>query len=268
MSSPIFARGLRRLGDVVRPGMLCAFGFDGTLAPIVDEPERAFIPAAISRRLMTLSEFARVAIITGRSVEDIGLRLDFLPDYLIGNHGIEGFPGWEAHAESYRHICQAWEQRLIAELRDQDIVDRAVWIENKTYSLSVHYRTARDRAGTQMQLSRLFANLLPEAHVIGGRCVLNLLPSATINKGAALDYVCEASGAPGTLYIGDDITDEAVFRLHREDLLTIRVEESTDSAAQFHMNHPCEMAQLLDELICRLSHPRPAQRRMSVAAGY
>lgn len=266
MSAPFFDAGLHRLDEIARPGMLCAFGFDGTLAPIVKDPERAFIPVAVSRRLVALSEYARVAIITGRSVEDVGLRLDFLPDYIIGNHGLEGLPGWEDHADRYREACQVWEQRLMTALSDREMFDPGIWVENKTYSLSVHYRMAQDRAGAEMHLSRLFANVLPEAHVIGGRCVFNLLPSSSINKGAAMAHVCEASSAPGFLYVGDDITDEDVFTLRRDELLTIRVEQSVHSAAQFHMNHRLEMVQLLDALIGRLRNAHTADTRVAAAA--
>lgn len=255
MSLPLFEGGASRLDQIVKPGMLCAFDFDGTLAPIVKEPERASIPVAVSRRLIALSECAQVAIITGRSVEDIGLRLDFLPDFVVGNHGIEGLPGWEHHAETYRRTCLEWEQRLSTALNDRAIFEAGIWIENKTYSLSVHYRMARDREAAEMHLGKLFMNLLPEAHVIGGKCVFNLLPSKAINKGAALEHLLEASGATSVLYVGDDATDEDVFRLRRDDVLTVRIERSLESAAEFHLHHRLEMVQLLDELINRMKGP-------------
>lgn len=260
MSLPFFEYGARRLDQIVKPGMLCAFDYGGTLAPIVMEPERAFIPAALSRRLILLSEHARVAIITGLSVEDIGLRLDFLPDYVIGNHGIEGLPGWEDQEESYRQTCLDWEQRLATALSDCGNFDAGIWIENKTYSLSVHYRMARDQEQAEVHLSRLFASLLPDAHVIGGKCVFNLLPTAAANKGTALEHLCDASGASGVLYVGDDVTDEEVFRLRRKDLLTVRVEQAANSAAEFHLHHQLEMTQLLDELIVRLGDARAVAR--------
>lgn len=253
MSLPLFECGAQRLDQIVRPGMLCAFDFDGTLAPIVKEPERASIPAAVSRRLATLSECAQVAIITGRSVEDIGLRLDFLPDFVIGNHGIEGIPGWEHHADAYRKACLDWEERLSGALKDREIFDAGIWIENKAYSLSVHYRLARDREKAEMHLAKLFAGLVPEAHVIGGKCVFNLLPSDALNKGTALERLIDACGVSSVLYVGDDATDEDVFRLQREDILSVRVERSAGSAAEFHLHHRLEMVPLLDELIGRLA---------------
>lgn len=256
MSLPFFEYGAARLDEIVQPGMLCAFDFDGTLAPIVKEPERAAMPSAISRRLMMLSEHVQVAIITGRSIEDIGVRLDFLPDYVVGNHGIEGIPGWESLADDFRQRCLDWERRLALALNDRAIFDPGIRIENKGYSLSVHYRLARDRTDAEVQLGRLFAKLLPDAHVIGGKCVFNLLPSDAINKGTALERLMEASGASGVLYVGDDVTDEDVFRLQRKDLLTVRVEEASDSAAEFHLHHRVEMVRLLDELLVRVGEVR------------
>lgn len=258
MSHSLFEHGARRLDEIVKPGMLCAFDFDGTLAPIVKDPERACMPTAVSRRLVALSEYARVAIITGRSLEDIGVRLDFSPDFVLGNHGIEGLPGWEQRAEHYRQLCLEWEQRLATALSDRANFDAGIWIENKNYSLSVHYRMACNRTQAEFHLNQLFAQLLPEAKVIGGKCVFNLLPPDTVNKGMALEHLIEASGVSSALYVGDDVTDEHVFVLQRKELLTVRVEHAPHSAAEFYLNHRLEMVQLLDELIGRLSRMQSA----------
>src|SRR4051812_18593568 len=91
--------GRRRLDEVVKAGLLCAFDFDGTLAPIVPQPESARLPCDIRQRLIALSDFAPVAIITGRSVTDIHSRLGLDADFILGNHGIEGMPGWEQRAQ-------------------------------------------------------------------------------------------------------------------------------------------------------------------------
>lgn len=253
MSFPLFEYGTRRLDEIVRPGMLCAFDFDGTLAPIVQEPAHARIPVSLSRRLVVLSEYVRVAIISGRSVEDLGLRLDFMPDFIVGNHGIEGVPGWEGAAQAYRQLCLDWEQRLSAALVKRGIVDPGIWIENKTYSLSVHYRMARNQAQAESLLGQVLAQSLPDAYVAGGKCVFNLVPPGASDKGVALARLIESSGAPSALYVGDDISDEDAFSLRRDDVLTVRIENAVSSAADFYLHHQLEMAQLLDELIARLA---------------
>lgn len=257
MSLPFFEYGAQRFDEIVKPGMLCAFDFDGTLAPIVKEPARACLPAAVLRRLIVLAEHARVAIITGRSVEDVGARLDFLPDFIVGNHGIEGIPDWENRAEYYRQLCHDWERHLTMALKDRAMFDPGIWVEHKTYTLSVHYRLTRDRTKAQAELLRLFATLMPAAHIVAGKCVFNLLPPDAPDKGTALARLCEASDARSALYVGDDVTDEDVFGLRRPDWLTVRIERAGNSAAEFYLHHRLDMVQLLDALIKRLSR-RPA----------
>jgi trehalose 6-phosphate phosphatase len=249
-----FEHGASRLEEIVHPGMLCAFDFDGTLAPIVKEPSRASIPSAVLRRLIALSEHTPVAVISGRSVADVSLRLDFLPEFVVGNHGIEGLPGWEPNAGRLQALCLDWEQQLKRAMTDRTLFDGGIWIENKSYSLSVHYRMVRNRAEAEERLLKLFASLTPSAHVVVGKCVFNLLPPDAPDKGSALARLCEVSGAPSAIYVGDDVTDEDVFRMRRQDWLTVRIERSGESAAEFHLHHRLDMVQLLDALIDRLTH--------------
>jgi trehalose 6-phosphate phosphatase len=262
MSLPFFEHGTQRLTEIVQRGMLCAFDFDGTLAPIVNEPSRASIPTAILRRLDTLNQHVAVAIITGRSVQDVVSRLNFRPEFVIGNHGIEGIPAWEDKAASYRILCKNWEEMLTDALRDHTAFEPGIWIEQKTYSLSVHYRQARDRAKVEEALQRLFASLMPTAHVVPGKCVFNLLPPNSPDKGMALTKLCEAFALPTALFVGDDTTDEDVFKLHRPDWLTVRIERGHDSAAEFYLHHRLDMVELLDTLI----HHLTGRQRPSIAA--
>ena len=244
--------GLRRLDDIVRPGILCVFDFDGTLSPIVTQPDKAHLPLDIRQRLAELSNHAPVAIITGRSVTDIRPRLEFEPDFLVGNHGLEGVPGWEQHSLHYEKLCRDWRHMLSAGLQDQTRFDPAIWIEDKHYSLSVHYRLARDRSKAEMQLAELFAGLMPPARVIAGKCVFSLLPRDAADKGSALEQLMRISGAHSAIYVGDDVTDEDVFQLRRRDLLSVRVEHAPGSAAEFFLHHWLDIVQLLDALIQRL----------------
>jgi trehalose 6-phosphate phosphatase len=253
MSLPFFEFGAPRLDEIVQPGMLCAFDFDGTLAPILKDPARVCMPAAVLDRLYVLAQHARVAIISGRSLEDVGAHLHFRPDFVVGNHGIEGIPGWEARAEYYRQLCLEWELRLTLALKERASFDPGIWIEQKTYTLSVHYRTVRDHPKAVAELLRLFATLAPAARIVGGKCVFNLVPPDAPDKGMALAALCEASGASGAIYVGDDVTDEDVFKLRREDWLTVRIEHSGTSAAEFHLHHRLDMVRLIDTLIMRLS---------------
>jgi trehalose 6-phosphate phosphatase len=174
---PLFSdAGLRRLDDIVGPGLLCVFDFDGTLAPIVEEPQKASLPQDVLQRLSVLSKHVRLAILTGRSVTDIRPRLGFEPDYLIGNHGAEGMPGWHLKGDHYRQLSQSWKAILSRALQNESKFDPSVWIEDKAYSLTVHYRTAQEDEQVKERLKALFARELPNARVIAGKSIFNLVP--------------------------------------------------------------------------------------------
>lgn len=252
MSALFSLAGYRRLDDIVKPGMLCAFDFDGTLTPIVALPEMAMLPLDIRERLLELSRYAPVAIITGRGVEDVRQRLGFTPDFIVGNHGIEGLPGWEQSAEQHRVVCRLWYDQLSAHLQHSASFDPGIAIENKAYSLSVHYRMARNQAQAEERLQNIFMHLQPLPRVVAGKFVFNLVPQDAADKGVALDQLMQLSKAKSAIYIGDDVTDEDAFRLRRSDLLTVRIECHTDTAAEFFLGRRQDIAQLLDELIARL----------------
>lgn len=251
MVSFFSAAGRTRFLQFAHPGLLCAFDFDGTLAPIVTQPERARIPTSVISRLNELAHYTPVAIITGRTVADVSSRLGFEPTYVVGNHGIEGLPGWEKSATKYAALCSAWADTLIACLQQAVSPDAGIWIEHKQYSLSVHYRMARDRAAAEKMLIELFAVAVPSAKVTAGKCVFNLLPDGAADKGVALEKLISVSGSSGAIFVGDDVTDEAVFRLRRPDLLSIRVEHDPHSAAEFFVSHRVSVLQILDDLVLR-----------------
>ena len=250
--------GLKRLDDIVQPGMLCVFDFDGTLSPIVPQPDSAALPPEVRERLLMLATLAPVAILTGRSLADIRKRLGFEPHYVIGNHGLEGMPGWEGRSKSYALACAAWRSALELALNDKQRFDPGIRLEDKAYSLSVHYRMARNHAQTEQRLRTLFATLSPPPRVIEGKCVFSLMPEDAAHKGGALEELMRQAGASTAIYVGDDVTDEDVFRLRRSDVLTVRIEPHPDTAAEFYLPAMPDIVQLLDELVRRLARQSQA----------
>jgi trehalose 6-phosphate phosphatase len=257
--------GMKRLDEIVQPGMLCVFDFDGTLSPIVPQPDSALLPPEVRERLLTLATLAPVAILTGRSLTDIKKRLGFEPHYVIGNHGLEGMPGWEGRSKSYAAACAAWRSALERALCDKQRFDPGLRLEDKAYSLSVHYRMARNQAQAEQRLRALFKTLAPPPRVVEGKCVFSLMPMDAAHKGGALEELMQQAGAATAIYVGDDVTDEDVFRLRRPDVLTVRIEPHPDTAAEFYLPAMPDIVQLLDELVRRLarqsqeiSHRTPA----------
>jgi trehalose 6-phosphate phosphatase len=252
MALPFLDCSAQRLDEIVQRRLLCVFDFDGTLAPIAARPEEVRVPLGLLLRMRALSAYAPVAVLSGRSLSDIYPRLEFEPDFVAGNQGMEGLPGGERCAKAYRPLCHAWEQTLSAALGEQALPDQGIWIENKGYSLAIHYRSAPNPVKTKAQLAGLIRGLLPHAQIIEGKCVFNLLPPGAGTKGTALEQLMQVSGAGSAVYIGDDVTDEAAFRLRRPDLLTVRIGPGTNTAAEFFLPDQRDMFQALDDLIGRL----------------
>lgn len=265
--------GRARMDAIVQPGVLCVFDFDGTLSPIVPVPNQAALPTPVLARLQTLQRQARIGILTGRALADITPRLDFTPDFLVGNHGLEGLP-WTSHQISqqtshFQQLCRTWHAEVQQALASGPLADPGVMVEDKLISLSVHYRHAERHEPVATALRALFARLTPLPRIIGGKYVFNLLPQAAGDKGTAFEQLMRYSRAPSAIYVGDDVTDEDVFKLHRPDLLSIRIGQSQHSSAEFFLRRHVDIVRLLDDLIHRLAsvaaptHANPAKKKDS-----
>lgn len=246
MSLPLFEHGATRLNEIVRPGMLCAFDFDGVLAPVVRDPERADIPPAVLRRLMTLSEMSRVAVVSARCVDDIAMRVDFMPEFVIGNHGLEGLPEFDSESARYHALCVEWERQL----QECTAMAPGLRIENRGCSLAVHCRMGGCDGELEQRLMKLFASLQPTPRIVAGKYALNLLPADVPGKGELLMRLRTACAAPAALYVCDDVSDDEVLKLRAQDWLTVRVDGPGE--AEFCLAHRLDMVQLLDMLIQKL----------------
>ncbi len=238
--------GQQALREFVRDDLLCLFDFDGTLVPLEPHPDKVRVPPAVLERLQRLQRRARVGIVTGRGLEDMRRMLDLAPDYLIGNHGIEGLPGWEDRVGVFEQVCEGWQRSLDEALT---AFGGTVWVEYKRYSLSVHFLHAPDPVRVAAQLEQLFPSLSPRPRIIAGKSVFNLLPPGAADKGDAVRALMRVTGASCALYAGDDVTDEHVFALRRDDLFTVRVGSGENSAAGYYIPDHQAIVPLLDLLI-------------------
>lgn len=113
----------------------------------------------------------------------------------------------------------------------------------------MHFRHADDPVATGKGLRRLLLSVVPEAKVVGGKCVLNILPADAPDKGTALTALRGITAAPSAIYVGDDLTDESVFGLPHADLLGVRIEDDPATAAEFYLQDPAGIIGFLDVLI-------------------
>jgi trehalose 6-phosphate phosphatase len=131
-----------------------------------------------------------------------------------------------------------------------------VWIEDKTWSLAVHYRGAARRAEARSAIVAAAAGF-SGARIVHGKQVVNLVQHDAADKGAALDEIRRQLGCDTAVYVGDDVTDEDVFALGRP-VLSIRVGRSRSSRASWYVRRQSEIDELLAALLAMRAPPRMA----------
>jgi trehalose 6-phosphate phosphatase len=170
---------------------------DGTLAPIAPRPELAEIPDETRAELERLADrYLLVACVSGRAGEDARrlVRVDRIE--IVGNHGLELDPRAPELAAD------------IAAFRDAV----GLSVEDKTLSLTYHYRGAKDDGAARRELEQV----ADRARAAGldarwGRKVLEIRPPVETDKGTAVRTLLDRSGSRLGLYAGDDTTDQDGF---------------------------------------------------------
>ncbi|HUQ54364.1 trehalose-phosphatase, partial [Lentzea sp.] len=220
------------------PRLLVASDYDGTLAPIVADPEQARpLPESVNalRSLASLHETTS-AVISGRALRDLAT-LSRLPGevHLVGSHGSEFDVGF-VHALDAD--AKALLRRLEAALEEIADGQEGVQLEVKPASVAVHVRRAASEAIGEAVLSAVRSGpcTWEGVQVTEGKAVIELAVVET-NKGQALDILRHQVGATAAIFLGDDVTDEKAFaRLSGPDV-GIRV-GAGESLAGHYVNDP------------------------------
>jgi len=225
---------------------LFGFDFDGTLAPIRPTPDEVTMDARTTSAFVELTRRLPVAVVTGRGVADVRARLPGTPRWVVGNHGAEGLPGADpARQAEQAAICTAWH----AQLADMTGTGTGILLEDKRYTLSLHYRLAPDHDAARTRLAAAFAELQPPPEIVPGKCVFNLLPAGSYDKFRALR---ELAGDGPVFFAGDDENDEIVFRQAPHEWVTVKVGDGP-SAARFRLANQAAMADCLELLLALCS---------------
>jgi trehalose 6-phosphate phosphatase len=195
------------------PNVLIAVDFDGTLAPLVPDPDTSRpVDGALAALRALAGAGADVAVVTGRDARTV-VRLgglDEVPGIVVaGLYGIETWHDGALDSPETPPVIRELQDRLPQLLAAHD-ADPDVWIEDKRLSLVVHGRKTADPdaalAPLREPLLRLTEELGLELHP--GRDVLELrLPG--YDKAGALRRL--AAGHRGVLYLGDDLGDLPAF---------------------------------------------------------
>lgn len=216
--------------------------YDGTLVPIARRPELAAPDNDLLELLAALSTRpgTDLHIVSGRRREDIELWFGAIAASLWAEHGFwyrSRSPGrWEAAAPvplDALRIVRPFFERLTAATPDS-------FIEEKTASLAWHYRSAEAALAERHlgEVRRALDEVLVELplELLRGKKVLEVRPRG-ISKALAARRALEGDVHARVLAIGDDETDEELFRALPESSVTIAVGVEV-SSAKFHLqNH-------------------------------
>jgi trehalose 6-phosphate phosphatase len=238
--------------------LLLMLDVDGTLAPIAPRPSLARVPDETRDILAELAGRPRVfvVIVSGRAAHDARRMVGIEKLWTIGNHGAEVIgpsgevtvdPAVARYAIPMRRVAQTLQPALAG-------IDGVV-LENKEWTLSVHYRLVDDAVVPRLQGlvkdSAEHNGLL----VTQGKRVIEIRPPANVDKGTAIRQLAERLGAfsadASVLFAGDDATDEDAFQMLRAELpraVTIHVGDNAKTAAEFSLATPDRVRALLERI--------------------
>ncbi|MFJ1732455.1 trehalose-phosphatase [Streptomyces sp. NPDC088254] len=222
LPTPTTPQGREALEAILaRPGAtLVALDFDGTLAPIVENPDDARAhPDAVPALAALAPKVASIAVVTGRP-----------PAVAVRNGGFAGVPGLDRLVVLGHYGAERWDARTdtvsapdphpgVAAARAElpDVLEAAgawpgTWVEEKGRAVAVHTRRAEDPQAAFEALRKPLADLAARHGLIvePGRMVLELRPPG-VDKGVALTEYVREIGAECVLYAGDDLGDLPAF---------------------------------------------------------
>lgn len=247
MQNLLSLKGEAALATVMESRPLLAFDFDGTLAPIVSRPHDAHVSVAVARPLELLSRVLPVAIITGRQVADVVPRLGFEPGFIIGNHGAEDPEGAPAQTDAGAAL-DPLRQRLLSD--GAALRAAGVDVEDKGFSIALHYRLAGDRARAVDVIAAAVQGAEAGTRVFGGKCVVNVVADDAPDKADAVERLVERCGAASAVFVGDDVNDEPVFIRAQPHWLTVRVgRDDPASQARYFVDGTPEVGIMLQRML-------------------
>lgn len=227
--------------------VLLAFDFDGVLAPIVPVRDRAHLRVRTRELLTRLASLRPCIVVSGRLLSDLAPKLEGVPlRRVFGNFGYEPPP----HGHPPPAVVALW----VAELERRFLTERGIVVEDKGYSVAVHYRHAPNPERARALVCEVLSDMRG-GRVLEGTLALMLVPKGGPTKGSTLQAARRKLGCERAVYVGDDGTDEDAFASDPpERLLSVRVGAADETRATFRLEHQADLDQLLAQMLA-MSRP-------------
>lgn len=246
----------RRLGPDQRKLLL--LDFDGTLASIQKTPGEVRLSQSTETRLEMLcarKDF-RLVIVTGRRIADVRKYFRKLRKMsFIGNHGLE-FRGTGLTAPPAARMAarfQGYLRILVKKLKDDFHYLPGILVENKGCTASLHFRNLpKEDWGVFNEVLQFFKQHYRNYPVVWkkGKKVWEIFPDTPWDKGEAASYILKKFSRSIPIVVGDDRTDEDMFRALKSRGITVRVGYRKNSHADYYLHSQKEIDRFLEKL-CR-----------------
>ncbi|WCJ36489.1 Haloacid dehalogenase-like hydrolase (HAD) superfamily protein [Euphorbia peplus] len=252
--------------------------YDGTLSPIVDNPDCAFMSSAMRNVVKKVSKCFPTAIISGRSCDKVYEFVGLNELYYAGSHGMDIIgPVRESVSDDNPNCVRSSDKQgkevklfqpaseflpMIQEVYHSLIEStkniKGANIENNKFCVSVHYRNVDEKNWTTVaQCVHDIIKNYPRLRLTHGRKVLEIRPVINWDKGKAVTFLLESLGLSNCedvlpIYVGDDRTDEDAFKVLRERNCGYGILVSSapkDSSAFYSVRDPSEVMEFLKSLV-------------------
>ncbi|XP_024996486.1 probable trehalose-phosphate phosphatase F [Cynara cardunculus var. scolymus] len=268
--------------------------YDGTLSPIVDDPNRAFMSNDMRSAVKGVAKYFSTAIISGRSRDKVYELVGLTELFYAGSHGMDiMFPAKNTLSINHTNYIRSTDKqgkevnffqparefipmidevyRTLVEVT-KDIPGALV--ENHKFCTSVHYRNVDEKSWpTIAQCVHDVLKDYPRLKLTHGRKVLEVRPVIDWDKGKAVEFLLESLGLSNNddvlpIYIGDDRTDEDAFKVLREKNRGYGILVSSvpkESKAFLSLRDPSEVKDFLKSLIKWKEHISGTDKRSKEA---
>jgi trehalose 6-phosphate synthase/phosphatase len=230
---------------------LILLDYDGTMVPFFKNPQDAKPDKALLQLLATLASDARnnVVIVSGRDSETLSKWLGHLPVAIIAEHGAKFKESDSRKWHSHPGLQTEWKEAVTNTFASYSSAIPGAFIEEKAFSIAWHYRAA-EKVGEET-VKQVIYDLKTKMDtssldILDGDKVIEV-KSRAVNKGKATLQLAEKKDYDFIMAIGDDTTDEDMFKALPSESITIKV-GSNMSAATYCQASFIEVRSLLSDI--------------------
>lgn len=254
--------------------MIIFLDYDGTLSPIVNNPDQAFMSDAMRSAVREVANCFPTTIVSGRSRDKVFEFVKLNNLYYAGSHGMDiSTPSGSLKYENHKHQSRAINEKgdevvnfcpaqeflpKIKEIKKvlQEMITniKGAMVEDNKFCISVHFRCVNEKdVGTLKNMVESVMESYENFRISEGKKVMEIRPTINWDKGHALQYLLETHKFDNSsdvlpIYMGDDKTDEDAFEMIKQigrGFAIVVSSTSKETKASYSLRDPTEVMSFL-----------------------